>query len=596
MARLALLAAVAGLCAVAGAEPFQTLPNHLLFFPASLLVTNGAPGLSDPPARLMVAGVSNTSERGGSVSLVTTQAWACYYPGSTLGLHQATRIAVDNDGNVVVAGPSASDFATVKYGPDGAAVWTNRYAGPAARNDLVTGLALDGLGNAYVTGYSMNTNGVYDAATIKYSPNGMPLWTNRFNDSVSNGAAPQGLVADADGNAFLLVGNFYVVSGVPRCTLLKYDPAGNLAWVRHYNDPANIEDNPVALARTPSGDLVVACSSQGSPTGEDYAVLKYTSDGDCLWTNRYDRRFLDQPASLALDPAGNVVVTGDSLDPSPHLYVTIRYGSDGQPLWTNLLTGPRYQGGAVPQVVSDLAGNSFVSAGAPGATNTGDFLLLKIDPNGVPLWTNRYLGLGATNGILCQTATDSAGNLYTAGYTVPPGEPLTTCVLARYAADGTPVWTNRFDGPPNSAAYGFALAVSPAGDIHVTGQVVSGSRYQFATVKFVDYVRYTPPAGFTGTDSVTFTVTDSAGNRATNVLPVTVLAPSMRLQPLSGDVSGGFGLLVTGAADQWPVVLYASTNLVDWQAIATNSSVQGTSEFHDPAPVASSRRFYRVAQ
>lgn len=226
-------------------------------------------------------------------------------------------------------------------------LWTNQYLAPGLQNGYVCTLTLDSQRNAYVTGNTMNTNGVYDVAILKYSPNGAALWTNTFNDSVSNGVAPQALVTDAVGNCYVLVDNLFMKSGVPACTLVKYDPAGNGVWTNRYNDPAGIEDNPVALALDSGGNLLVACSSEGNVTGEDYAVLKYTSDGTPLWTNRYTRTFTDQPSAMALDRAGNVIVTGDSMGLGPHLYPTVKYGRDGTPLWTNILVGPTYQGGAL---------------------------------------------------------------------------------------------------------------------------------------------------------------------------------------------------------------------------------------------------------
>jgi hypothetical protein len=562
------------------------------------LVTNGVPGLADPPSRLMVSAVAGTSAHGGGVSMLNTQVWASYYAGSSPGTYQATRIAVDEAGNVVVAGYANAQFATVKYAADGTALWTNRYAGPAVpSNDQVTDLTTDGLGNVLVAGYSRNANTNYDAVTIKYAPAGAGLWTNRFNDSLVNGATVHGLVGDAAGNAYVLVGNFFMVSGVAASTLVKYGPAGNVLWTRRYNAPANIEDNPAALAMTAAGDLVVACSSEGAGTGSDYAVLKYTSDGVCLWTNRYHRGFTDFVSSMAVDRSGNVIVTGDSQLPAPYLYPTVKYRSDGVALWTNLLPTPQYQG-LVGKVTTDLSGNVFLSVGWPGATVQGDNALVKFDSTGTPLWTNRYVGLGAANGYLAAIGSDSAGNCYAAGYTMPPGGSHNAGVLARYSSDGRPVWTNRFDSPPGGDALAFALAISPSGSIYIAGEADFSNRVQFATVKFADYILYTPPASFSGYDEFAFTVTDSAGNRVTNVIPVAVLPlpPKIVLQPIPGNGSGGFGIRVTGAADGQAVVLYASTNLVHWQSVATNQPSQGACEFLDSDTAPGLRRFYRAAQ
>jgi hypothetical protein len=594
---LVLVALMAPHSGIAQPGPLNTVKNTPLFFPASELVSNGFVGLTNPPSKLMVSAVAAASASGGSVSLINTQVWARYYSTYPPAWNQAASVKVDEGGNVYVAGSSSSTFVTVKYSATGLPLWTNRYLGSGPGNGYVCTLTLDPPGNAYVTGYTMNTNGVYDVAIIKYSSNGAALWTNRFNDSVSNGTAPQALVTDDGGNCYVLINNIFVVSGIPTCTLVKYGPAGNGVWTNRYNDPAHFADYPVALALDSAGNLLVASSSEGSVTGDDYAVLKYTSDGACLWTNRYTRGFADIASAMALDRAGNVIVTGDSLGVGPHQYPTIKFGSDGMSLWTNILVGPTYQGGAVPQVVTDLAGNVLVSGGSAGATNTGDYTILKLAPNGIPLWTNRFIGLGATNGILTATATDSAGNVYAAGYSVPPGGAYNEFVLAKYARDGTALWTNHFDGPAGADAWAQGMAVSPAGNIHLIGMTVLGGQSQFATVKFADYIHYTPPTNFSGQDSFGFTVTDSDGNSVTSVVAITVSAlPQLTLQPIGRDFSNGLRLQVNGASDSNQVVLYASTNLVDWVAVATNMPTTGSCEFLDPTASTLSRRFYRASQ
>jgi len=92
-------------------------------------------------------------------------------------------IAVDSQGNVSVTGdicvrvefddtgiPSCvdSDYATIKYDPDGNELWIARYNGPGNGFDEATALALDPAGNVYVTGASLGAGTGSDYATIKY--------------------------------------------------------------------------------------------------------------------------------------------------------------------------------------------------------------------------------------------------------------------------------------------------------------------------------------------------------------------------------------------------------------------------------------------
>ncbi len=53
-------------------------------------------------------------------------------------------IAVDGNGNIYVTGNSygngsSSDYATLKYAPDGKLLWENRYNGPGNRYDYASG-------------------------------------------------------------------------------------------------------------------------------------------------------------------------------------------------------------------------------------------------------------------------------------------------------------------------------------------------------------------------------------------------------------------------------------------------------------------------
>jgi hypothetical protein len=79
--------------------------------------------------------------------------------------------------------PYNYDYATIKYSSDGVPLWTNRYNGPGNGEDDGYAVAVDGRNNVIVTGPS-DVNGYgtnFDYATIKYSSPGVSLWTNRYN-------------------------------------------------------------------------------------------------------------------------------------------------------------------------------------------------------------------------------------------------------------------------------------------------------------------------------------------------------------------------------------------------------------------------------
>src|SRR5262249_9121366 len=117
----------------------------------------------------------------------------------------------------------------------------------------------------------------------------------------------------------------------------------------------------------------------------------------------------------------------------------------------------------------------------------------------------------------------------------------------------------------------------------------------FVTLQYVDYIHYTPPPNFVGTDTFTFVATDISGTHATNTVTVTVEAESLWFNPsLSNLRDTGQGRLLHLDGAIGAVVLYASPDLASWTAIATNAAVNGSVEFQIPS--AGPHQFYRAAQ
>jgi hypothetical protein len=141
--------------------------------------------------------------------------------------------------------------------------------------------------------------------------------------------------------------------------------------------------------------------------------------------------------------------------------------------------------------------------------------------------------------------------------------------------------------------------VDAAGHVYVTG----GSKgvdtdFDFTTVKYTDFVGYTPPAGFSGDDSFRFTLTDTLGRSATGLVSVTVLPALQFDMSASGLGVGpdGFRFRVLGAVGTNPVVVYASGDLSNWQPMLTNTPASGVVPFLDRTATNFPSRFYRAVQ
>lgn len=584
----------------------NAVKNTPLLLPADALTTNGIPGLTNTAALLMVSAASTNSAFGGSVVLVNTQAWVNLYDSPAHNDDYGVALAPDRLGNLIVVGSSygldnAFNLLAFKFGPDGAALWTNIYSGPGSDSDFGVGVGTDASNNIYVAGSSVDPVTGNDVVVLKYSSAGAVVWTNRYNSATNNYDFPTAFGVDAAGDSYVLVTTYS--SAATALVTLKYDSLGNADWTNIYQGPAGGPDYPEALAVDRAGDVIVTGSSAGSGGfGEDIATIKYAPAGTALWTNRYDNDIIDQPAAITTDLSGNVIVSGVTYGNAPLSYVTIKYGADGTPLWTNYVTGPNYTGGGVPRVAADPQGNVFVLGASPTASAVGnvDLMTWKLSGAGLPLWTNRFQDSNTDSAAPAGVAVDNAGNSYLSCHSTGPSGTNIDYVTIKYSSGGAPVWTNRYDGSAHGADEPQAIATDTRGNVYVTGQTTtSAGDLDFATVKYADDVLYTPPTDYVGLDSFTITVVDSFGNSTNATVDVAVSPSSLEFNSLPADFgpsAQGMRLRVDGARGTNPVVLYASSNLLDWMAVATNTPLSGTATFLDSAALDLPHRFYRAVQ
>jgi hypothetical protein len=407
-------------------------------------------------AGLWLAAIISTPAR-------SAEAWVQRYGHTAGSSDSAKKVVTDNAGNVIVAGWSGGgngvyDYATIKYSGAGVPLWTNRYDGPLL-GDFVTGLAVDGSGNVFVTGMTYHDSDFFsDFATIKYSSTGVPLWTNLYSTGVGTDWA-NALGVDSDGNV--------IVTGMmwgDKFATIKYSGSGVPLWTNHYVANPDSFDAALALAVDSDGNVVVTGISYVlNPFQPDFLTIKYSGAGAQLWVNRYRASSGDtRGGTVAVDSEGNVVVTGISGGTG----ATIKYSSAGVPLWTNTSAG---------------GGNAVAVDGHNNIVVTGGSATIKYSDSGVPLWTNRYDIAPGSDPPYPPYALAVDGN----GNVVVTGASGNDVVTIRYSSAGMPLWTNRYNGPGNGLDAGRAVAVDGSGNVFVTGESHGGSSSNdFVTIKY----------------------------------------------------------------------------------------------------------------
>jgi hypothetical protein len=176
--------------------------------------------------------------------------------------------------------------------------------------------------------------------TIKYDPNGVQQWINRYHGPSAGGEGAYSVQTDELGNVYVAgsVNGPYWGQGESDAdyATVKYNSAGDELWAAIYNGTTTDQnwDWITAMKLSPTGDVIVTGFSQGETTNLDIVTIAYDSAGNQQWFERYDGGIgsNDQPSpsAMALDLEGNIYVGGFAiLDPSfTSDMVTIKYSPE----------------------------------------------------------------------------------------------------------------------------------------------------------------------------------------------------------------------------------------------------------------------------
>jgi len=315
--------------------------------------------------------------------------WDKRYNGLENIFDRAQAVAVDGSGNVVVTGVSDGDDYTAKYAAaDGALLWEQRYNGPANSDDRAYAMAVDGGGNVVVTGYSVGTNFNAHYYTAKYAAaDGTPLWEQRYSGPANGHDYANAAAVDGNGNA-IVTGYSWGSGNDTDYYTAKYAAAdGALLWEKRYTN-----GSASAVAVDGSGNVVVTGYSWGSGNDTDYYTAKYAAVDDALlWEKRYNSpaNNYDGAIAVAVDGSGNVVVTGSSYNGTNEDYYTGKYAAaDGALLWEKRYNGPENSYDYASAVAVDGSGNVVVTGTSQGGYYTAKYAAA----DGALLWEKRYNG------------------------------------------------------------------------------------------------------------------------------------------------------------------------------------------------------------
>ena len=416
---------------------------------------------------------------------------------SSLATGEVVTVALgltDNDATAgyvagYVNGVNGRDLYLAKYSHDlvtSTAVqsWVRRINGTANSDDEATAVAVDANGDVVVAGFVTTIAGGRDVFVGKFSSSGLPLWEYYYNGT-ANGT-DMGLTLALEGTSFVIVGGRVEGAGTGNDFFAaKLDSSNGVAvWETEHNRGSTVSDIPARVAVGSDGGVVLTGISGAGNSADAWTIKLNGADGSLQWNRVYN--FANRPDGMrgvALDGANNVIVSGYSQGANFDMY-TAKYEADtGTTLWDKRYNGSFDSSDAAWDVIVDRQGNVLATGTAYRAAGVKDGMTIKYNGlDGTVAWARRpfnNLGTTTANDENFSIALDGLGNLVVVGYTESPTTGLDYYVARhrnqRGGADGVPIGESVFDGYYEGDDQIHQVRMDPNGAVWMVGYTTTNT-------------------------------------------------------------------------------------------------------------------------
>lgn len=226
-------------------------------------------------------------------------------------------ITTDPQGDIIVGTNIEDQLHLMKYNPNGQEEWSVKIPELPRVDSIV--VTTDSQGNIYLAA-NHSTRGSYDVAVVKYDSKGKPVWVKPGILGTDHGFDFAWSITSDQADNLLVSG--YTDSTLPGqeghggsydAYVAKYNPAGELLWLRQFGSLGS--DFANAVATDAWNNVYVTGHIQRrfgkNPTLDDQIFLtKYNSYGSQLWTRELGKLSRDSARAIAVDHLGYVFICG----------------------------------------------------------------------------------------------------------------------------------------------------------------------------------------------------------------------------------------------------------------------------------------------
>ena len=298
--------------------------------------------------------------------------------------------------------------------------------------------------------------GGLDAVVTHRSASGDTTWTREFGTSADERL--YGAVSDGAGGVYVAGytnGNLdgaHAQNSSGDAIVARIAADGTTTWLRELGDPAQA-DRAYALAADPSGGVVVAGYTKGSPAApnagdKDILVARLDGSGALSWQTQFGGPGEDKALALAVGADGSAYVAGVTSDAMPGAASNggldgwiARLDTTGQRAWLDQVGTDGDDQLAGLAATADGVVATGDTTGTLGGENAGghDVVLLDVASDGTVRFTQQAGTVADDRG--ADVAVRPDGRIEVAAYTngrFGGSSGGVDLAMLRFAADGTP--------------------------------------------------------------------------------------------------------------------------------------------------------------
>ncbi|MCS7250365.1 MAG: T9SS type A sorting domain-containing protein [candidate division WOR-3 bacterium] len=265
---------------------------------------------------------------------------------------------------------------------------------------------------------------------------------------------------------------------------IKYTPNGELIWTREYDSGQS--ESAICIGMDREGNIIIGGVSGDDTIEAQYLVAKFSPEGNLIWRRDFRSGDLSSFFDLFIDENNNILLCGGSYwyaGGGQSVASLFKYDANGNLLWYRFYDWASWFYRILP-----LPDSSFLILGDVLDTTANSLnwriFIVKFNLNGHPMWIKKYIGRNRCDYWAAGLALDQFGNIIVGGYELGRRNNYDNydILLLKFTATGDTMWSKRLDF--TSFDYIMDIEIDETGNIYAAGGVGKIDTFDYLLIKF----------------------------------------------------------------------------------------------------------------